>query len=142
MTNPKTFPQATVREVDGELVLDDPVAVEVIGTVERINLYRADEVAVKRLEARAAEKTKETGEEFVVVVIEVDDTLWRPLADHLMPDHDWDQFRKLGQIPIARGVVPRKFIVDLLVETMKVPRFPDGVFTAVFGANGVTVCEL
>src|SRR4051812_28650489 len=49
-------PQATVREVDGQLVVDDPQALAVWSAIGRVNLYNADPAAVKRLELRAKEK--------------------------------------------------------------------------------------
>lgn len=40
----------------------------------------------------------------VIVCIKVDSE-WRPLADVLVPDADWQKFRDLGQEPVARGAV-------------------------------------
>lgn len=40
--------------------------------------------------------------EFVVVCIKVDSP-WRDIVDVLMPNEDWQQFRNLGQEPVARG---------------------------------------
>ncbi len=131
-------PEAMVREVNGQLVLEDPMAVAVAGVVERWNLYNADPAAVKRLELRAKEKG-----DFAVIVIDVDAS-WTDLADVLMPGHDWQQYRDRGEKPIGRGVVPRDALVDLVesVREKVVPDpFPAGVFTAVFGLGGVSVYE-
>lgn len=37
-----------------------------------------------------------------------------PLAESLMPDHDWQQYRDLGQVPMARGLAVREGIQNLL----------------------------
>lgn len=138
-------PTATVREIDGKLVLEDPVGFAVMSSVERFNLYNADPESVKRLEARAQEKSKD-GVLFSVIIIDVDVATWTELVDMLMPSNDWQQFRDRGEKPIARGVVPRTLLTDMLGivdENAKVlpDPFPTGVLTAVFGMGGVTVFE-
>ena len=75
-------PTATVRKVNGQLVLDDPIAYAVMTVVERYNLYQADLEAVQRLEARAKEKGG-TGAGFTVIVIDVD--VYPGIVEGLMP---------------------------------------------------------
>lgn len=136
-------PTATVRKVNGQLVLDDPIAYAVMTVVERYNLYQADLEAVQRLEARAKEKGG-TGAGFTVIVIDVD--VYPGIVEGLMPGHDWEQYRARGEKPVARGLVPRAALVGLL-ETIPedervIPNpLPAGVFTAVFGRGGVSVFE-
>jgi len=43
-----------------------------------------------------------TNEDVVVVCIKVDSD-WRPIVDALMPGHNWQEIRDLGQEPVARG---------------------------------------
>lgn len=141
----KDQPTATVREVDGQLVLEDPVGFAIMTSIERLNLYNSDPESVKRLEARAVEKSK-SNESFGVVIIDVDVATWTDLVEALMPNYDWQQFRDRGEKPIARGVVPRGLLMEMLGivnEKAKVvpDPFPTGVFTAVFGMGGVTVFE-
>jgi hypothetical protein len=40
--------------------------------------------------------------DFVVVCIKVDSP-WRYIVDALMPNHDWEKYRLIGEEPIARG---------------------------------------
>lgn len=148
MNTKSDAPTATVREVNGQLVLEDPVGYAVMCSVERVNLYRADPEAVRRLELRAEKKGAEVGSPFAVVVIDVDCPTWADLVDMLMPGHDWDQFRSRGEKPVARGVVPRDFLCTLLDDVRKqsgeavTGPTPPGLFTAVFGRGGVTLFEV
>lgn len=134
------MPMATVEMgPDGKVYLNDPVGFAVMGVVERVNLYRYDPVAVERLEKRAAEKTLEEGSHFVVVLIDMDDSFWKGFGEVLMPDADWDQYRKRGEKPMARGVIPRQLLLDVLNDTKTEYAFdlPDAL-TAVFSMNGVS----
>jgi hypothetical protein len=141
-------PMARVVERDGQLVLEDPVGYAVATAVERVNLYRADSEAVRRLERRAEKKGAEVGSPFAVVVIDVDCPTWSDLVAMLMPGHDWNQFRARGEQPVARGVVPRDFLCQLLDDVRKqsgelvTGATPPGLFTAVFGRGGVTLFEV
>lgn len=125
---------------DGECVLVDPLAAAVAGTVERMNFFEQNADATARLVNRAKEKSV-SGEEFVVVLIDVDDPDWCALADTLMPGHDWNQYRKRGEKPVARGVVPRSLVTDIAKLVTDTPVPPPGVFTAVFAAHGITFIE-
>ena len=139
-TKSDEMPMATVEMgPDGKVYLNDPVGYAVMGAVERVNLYRADPVAVERLEKRAAEKTHEEGSHFVVVLIDMDDPFWHGFGEVLMPDADWRPFRERGEKPMARGVIPRKLLVDVLNDTKTDFPFdlPDAL-TAVFSMNGVS----
>lgn len=44
-------------------------------------------------------------DEFVTVCIDVDDPNWTEIVDHLMPGHNWQQYRDRGEKPVARGTV-------------------------------------
>jgi len=111
-------PRATVREIDGQLVLDDPDAVEVIRAVGKHNCRGTYEMNEERVE-HFCNRIKEKGlspADIVIVLINVDDPHGRYLADALMPGHDWQSIRDQGQIPYARGLAKREGIQEI-VET-------------------------
>lgn len=110
--------------------------------VERALFYNAqDQASIARLERRAQEKTREAGEQQLVVCIDVDDPAWTFLVDMLMPGADWEQFRARGERPIARGVVPAGPLADIVAKTYpaagEVPL--DKVSVLIFAAGGVWV---
>ena len=39
-----------------------------------------------------------------------------PIADMLMPGHDWQQYRDRGEIPFARGLAGREGMQSILDE--------------------------
>lgn len=107
-------PRATVREVDGKLVLDDPDAVAVLRAVEKHNCRLVAESAADRIrhfEARIAEKGLST-KDVVIVLVCVDDPHGRGLADALMPGHDWQAYRDRGEVPYARGLAGREGVQE------------------------------
>ncbi len=119
-----TDPTATFREVDGQLVLDDPEALGVIAAVEAHNrrlarkgCRRTLDLQVDRVQhflERIAARNMEPSD-VVIVLISVDDSAWtRDLADALMPDSDWQAIRNRGEVPFARGLAGRAGIVDAL----------------------------
>ena len=115
--------QATVREVNGQLVLDDPAAEAVIRVVEAHNrgialgncraTLDADRVRLSHFVRRIAERGDDPNE-VCVVCIRVDDPHGRPLADALMPGYDWQSIRDKGETPYARGLAMRGGIGDAL----------------------------
>lgn len=130
---------AYLKEVNGELVLVDPVGAAVSETIERLNLYHRDDAAMTRLMNRAREK----GDDFVVVLFDADDPLFEGAVEALMPGHDWNQYRARGELPVARGVVPRKLVTNIQsvlkkAKVLLLPPIPKGFFVAIYGAGGVT----
>lgn len=110
------YPQAVVREIDGQLVLDDPDAVAVIRAVGKHNCritlrWNADRVVHFR--NRLAERGM-TADQAVIVLLNVDDVHGGPLADALMPGHNWQEVRDRGEVPFARGLAMREGIQDAL----------------------------
>lgn len=96
--------------------------------------YDANADRMRQLEERAATKPEPS----VAICIDVDDSTWTQLVDALMPGQDWEQFRTRGEKPVARGVVPRKLVVDLVADVYPAAgEPPDGAFTAVFAGGGV-----
>ncbi len=55
-----------------------------------------------------------TADQAVIVLLNVDDIHGGPLADVLMPGHNWQEIRDCGEIPFARGLAMRKGIQKAL----------------------------
>ena len=107
---------AVVREVDGQLVLDDPVAVAVISAVEKHNCRNTLELNADRVEHFKRRLTERgmTPDQAVIVLLNVDDVHGGPLADALMPGHNWQEIRDKGEVPFARGLAMRDGIQEAL----------------------------
>ncbi len=110
------MPRATVREIDGKLVLDDPDAVAVVRAISKLNcrtLYEANQERIwhfrNRVDARGL-----TWQDVVIVILNVDDSNGGRLAEALMPGADWQPFRDRGEVPIARGLASREGLLDVL----------------------------
>ncbi len=109
-------PRAVLREVDGQLVLDDPDAVAVIHAVEKHNCRNTLEMNADRVSHfrnRLAERGM-TADEAVIVLLNVDDVHGGQLAEVLMPGHNWQEIRDQGEIPFARGLAMREGIQEAL----------------------------
>jgi hypothetical protein len=115
-------PKAVVREIDGELVLDDPVGVACILAVAKHNCRKTLENQLDRVRffvSRVVERGDSTND-VVVTLINVDDTeLSASIAETLMPGHDWQSFRDAGAIPFARGLAQREGFQSMLEEIDK-----------------------
>jgi hypothetical protein len=112
-------PRATVREIDGELVLDDPDALAVARAVAKHNCkatvdHQAERVAHFR--QRVVDRNLEPST-VVIVLINVDDPVGGLLAESLMPGHDWGEYRDRGEVPYARGLAARDGI-EKMVKTL------------------------
>jgi len=108
-------PTAMVREVDGQLVLDDPQGLEVVRAVAKHNLKWLIEANTERV-AYFKNRIKDLGKtsDDVVIVLHVDDPQAGLLADLLMPGHDWQAYRDRGEVPVARGLAGRLGIQEAL----------------------------
>lgn len=107
---------AVVREVDGQLVLHDPVAVAVFQAVEKHNCQKTLELNTDRVahfKQRLADRGL-TAAQAVIVLLNVDDVHGGPLAEVLMPEHDWQEIRDRGEVPFARGLATREGIQEAL----------------------------
>jgi hypothetical protein len=110
------YPVATVRMVDGRLVLDDPMALAMIKAVEKHNCRNTLSLNLDRVThfvRRIAERGMAV-EDVVITVLNVDDPNGGRLAEALMPGTDWQPFRDKGQVPFARGLAMREGIQELL----------------------------
>lgn len=119
MSKPKKkddYPRAVVSEVDGQLVLNDPDAINVIRAVEKHNCRNTFEINADRVahfKRRLTERGM-TADQAVIVLLNVDDVHGGPLADDLMPGHNWQQIRDQGETPFARGLAMREGIQGAL----------------------------
>jgi len=52
----------------------------------------------------------------VIVLINVDDVHGGPIAEALMPGHDWQEYRDRGELPVARGLAGREGIEAVLAD--------------------------
>jgi hypothetical protein len=111
-------PRATIREIDGQLVLDDPDALAVFQAVGKHNCKGTFEMNKERV-AHFVGRIEEKGlspADIVIVILNVDDSHGGPIADMLMPGHDWQEFRDRGETPYARGLATREGIQGILGE--------------------------
>lgn len=109
-------PRATVRKIDGQLVLDDPDALAMIRAVGKVNCkgtLTAHYDAVERFMGRFLEADY-SPDDVVIVLINVDDPQGRPIAELLMPGHDWQAVRDQGMVPYARGLAGREGMQEVL----------------------------
>ena len=108
--------RAFVREIDGQLVLEDPDAVAVMRAVSKHNCRGTLEANADRV-AYFAGRVRErnlTSADVVIVLLSVDDIHGGPLADMLMPGTDWQEIRARGEVPFARGLAGREGIQKAL----------------------------
>ena len=111
---------AVVREIDGQLVLDDPGALAIIRAVGKSNckktLYMGENPDRVEHFANRMKERGETGEKVVIVIINVDDVHGGPVTEILMPGQGamWQDFRNRDEIPIARGLAMREGIQQVL----------------------------
>lgn len=95
------------------------------------NLYA---VRVAHLKRRLTESGM-TAAEAVIVIINVNDPYGGPLADALMPGHNWQPCRDRGEVPYACGLAGREGIQGVLehldVEAAAKLRTMDGIAVVV-----------
>ena len=110
------YPRAVAHRINGQMVLDDPDAVDMINAVGKHNCKNTLGINADRVEhfkQRLAELGM-TADQAVIVLLNVDDIHGGPLADVLMPGHNWQEIRDRGEIPFARGLAMRKGIQKAL----------------------------
>ncbi len=84
-------------------------------------------------------------EDFVALVIDVDDPNWKEVVEVLMPNATedyWQEFRDRGQTPVARGTAMAKGLIEYLskvcpdVAPALTSELPSGIVRAVVLADG------
>lgn len=109
--------RAVVREVDGQLVLDDPDALAVMTAVAQHNCRatltaHGDRIAHFRRRAQDLGRSAETT---MIVVINADEPLGEEMAAVCGMPAGWaDAYRAQQQVPFARGLVDRVGMQALL----------------------------
>ena len=112
----KTGIMSVVREIDGQMVLDDPEALAVIRAVNKLNCCNTLDLNADRVghfKYRLNERGM-TADQAVIVLLNVDDVHGGPIADALMPGFNWQEIRDQGEIPFARGLAGREGIQKIL----------------------------
>ncbi len=107
---------AVVRKVDGQLILDDPETVAMIHVVGKHNCRNTLDLNAERVahfKNRLVERGM-TAEQAVIVLLNVDDFHGGSIAEMLMPEHNWQEFRDRGEVPFARGLAMREGIQEAL----------------------------
>ncbi len=97
---------------DGTLVLVDPDAPELIAVLGKDACKSLLAANAERL-AHFAERARGR-DDVCFVLLDVDDPRGAALADVLMPGHDWQQYRRRGEKPLARGLATFDGMVSVL----------------------------
>ena len=111
-------PRATVEEIDGQLVLNDPDALEVIRAIGKHNCKSTLDDNEERIAhfVKRVEELGRTGEDTVIVILNVNDYYGKSFVEAVMPGQDaiWQDYRDKGMIPYARGLAERGGIQGML----------------------------
>ena len=111
-------PEAYVTDVDGELVLVDPMACAIIDAINKSLCSKTLEDQLDRVR-HFTNRITELGKnpaDVTIVLLNVNDPLAGQIADTLMPGHDWQQYRDRGEVPFARGLAGRDGMQNILDE--------------------------
>lgn len=111
-------PTAVIREISGQLVLNDPGASALIKGIGKANCKKLLDLNADRVEYfkdRVAE-LKRTAADTVIILLNVDDINGGLISDIVMPGFNWQEIRDSGQIPVARGLVDRIGIQNILAK--------------------------
>lgn len=103
---------------DGKLYLNDPVAFEVMQTVNKHNctlIRNAQQDRIDHFRNRAV-VLGYTPADVVILLANVDDARGNILAEATMPGHDWQQYRDKGEIPFARGLAGRDGVLEFIKQ--------------------------
>lgn len=139
--------RATVREVNGQVVLDDPDACAVAHVVAKYSGEAAKykcrlffEQNAERVAhwKRRIEEIGSNGHESLIVLLNADDPSGGPLAKILMPRADWSGFRERGQTPVAAGIVTRRGMQDVV---NRIDREAGDKLAAMVGVVAVVVVD-
>jgi hypothetical protein len=107
---------AEVREIDGQMVLVDPEGAAVVKAINKLNCNNTlamNDERVRHFKQRIIDLGR-SSKDVLIVLLNVDDPNGGLLAEKLMPNYDWDQYRLLGQVPFARGLATREGIQEFL----------------------------
>ena len=101
-------------------IIPDPEAAtspeQLAMTQAALNFFDANAERMKYFKDRAVELGR-TGHDSVITLINVDCPAGGVLAEALMPGHNWQRFRDIGEVPVARGLVPKDGVLAFLGAT-------------------------
>ena len=109
-------PIPTIREVDGKIVLIDPVALAIVRATAKSNCRHTLRMNAERV-SHFKNRMRERGDspsDVVIMLVNANDKHGGPLADILVPGCDWQAIRDRGEVPFARGLAGREGIQEML----------------------------
>lgn len=108
--------EAILKEVNGEVVLEDPDAFVLIVAIGKYNCKCTLDLNSGRVEhfKNRMQELNETPKSSVIVILSVDDGNGKAIADILMPNYNWQEIRDRGERPFARGLARRDFMQEAL----------------------------
>lgn len=114
-------PEAYITEVDGELVLVDPIACAVIEVIQNHNKTLCKETLEQQKDrvryfAKRVRDLRKNPSEVIITLLNVDDPQGGVVAEILMPGYNWQPYYDRGEIPFARGLAGRAGIQNILDE--------------------------
>lgn len=111
-------------------------------------LHDVNRTRLEQLAARALSRGYRLAD-ILIVCIDVDDPVWRPLVDEIMPGHDWERVRRTEGSSIARGSVMRKgvaeyvaLVVPDIAHALRQKPRPGTVHAVICAQDGATVYEI
>lgn len=119
---PAGMPYVTMDE-NGQAILHDETALGVMAVVEEHNrsiagencriIYQENLDRVSYFQERLT-TTGRSPAEYCMLIADVDDTYGGMLAELTMPGQNWDTYREAGQKPIARGLVGKHWLHNVV----------------------------
>jgi hypothetical protein len=113
----------------------------------REEFFQLNKIQLERIAFNAINKGNNT-KDFIVIAIDVDDKYWTELVEYLIPGYDWNQFRRKGERPVARGFVDSSIteylekVVPDLAPALK-DNLPEGSSRCiVMGSGGASVYNI
>lgn len=107
-----------VTKINDELVLVDQQACEIIKTINRINCEKTYDLNLDRInhfKQRFIDR-QDNPEDVCIVIINVDDCYGKEISDILMPNVNWQEYRDRDEVPFARGLASKPFVVAYIDE--------------------------
>jgi hypothetical protein len=101
-------------EIPGQPVLRDPSPAEVVRAMQKDRCRHTLELHAERVEHFKGRLAHHGADLYALVLLNVDDPNGAILASQLMPGHDWSPERNAGQVPFARGLAERAWLIDVL----------------------------
>ena len=107
---------ATIREVDEQIILDDPQALEFINAIKSHQCFETLKLHSERVVhfKKRVKELNRTPDDTVLTIANVDDEKGALFTQMLMPNIDWQVFRDRGEIPFSRGLAVREGVQDFL----------------------------